>query len=173
MSLCELPYGAPFLLFCVQPFSCTAHGPVELSHRCVYPPWHSVSVLQVAESKPGRPPAFGSHCQVSGSQEHVTKAVVFMCVNFVFCISLGCPCVHIQRNSGNIQCSLPTSAELCRTHLGNRSLHVNYMPGLVLGSRDIRMNKGMVCASFMGKTDNHSALCLLNAWVNMWQHAAS
>lgn len=74
----------PLFLFCVQPFPCTAHGPVELSHQCVCPLWCSVSVLQVAEFKPGRPPAFGPHCQVSGSQKHVTKAIVFMCINFLF-----------------------------------------------------------------------------------------
>lgn len=73
----------PLFLFCVQPFSCPAHGPVELGHRCVCAPWHSVSVLQVAESKPGRPTAVGSHCQVSGSQRHVPKATVVLCINFV------------------------------------------------------------------------------------------
>lgn len=47
-----------------QPSAYTAEGCVELSYRCVCPPWHSVSGLQVAESKfSGRPMAFRFHYQ--------------------------------------------------------------------------------------------------------------
>lgn len=84
---------------CVQPFPCAAHGSVQLCDCRVYPPRPSVPVLQAAESKPGRPPAVRSHCQVSGHQEHVSQSVGFMYVNFVSGIYTGCPFVHIRMDS--------------------------------------------------------------------------
>ena len=61
LPLSTIIYG-PTVSWTSQPFLSTAPGPVELCDRCVYPARPSVSLLQVAESQPGRPPTFRSHC---------------------------------------------------------------------------------------------------------------
>lgn len=164
---CEPPCGTSFYSFCVQPFSCTAHGPVELGDRCVYPPRPSVSLLQVAESQSRRPTAFRSHCQVSGSQERVTKAVVLL-ILFPECtwgvLSISRWTQKISTAVYQLLQNFPGLTQAIKVCM------LTILPGLVLGSRHTGMNQGMVPPSFMGETSNYSAVCLLGTLVNVWQH---